>query len=175
MIIKFHQCTNEEFNIILLNIKCKEIEIIEKFHIVPFVSLMVSRKILIIHDLVAMKLIYELLLDNLCFGVVCSIIHVKRRHRGGHGMNIVNNIEDRVFSVNKYNYELINFKDELYYYSELYGVDEEFNKALFSGEFNLKLVIWDLLFLVDDISFAKNSLIFFKKLKKYQKQLIFIY
>jgi DNA polymerase III epsilon subunit-like protein len=122
---------------------------------------------MILHDLVAMKSVVEFLIENNFFEVVCSIITIKREYRGGYGGILTDGEEDPIFSVNKYHYEIVNPKDQMYFSSDLFGIDTEYKSGLFIDEFNLKLVVWDLLFSMNNLSSILDAPIFFQKQLKY--------
>jgi len=85
MIIRFHKCTDVEYNSIIWAFKIKENEILKSTKRLPFISYLLSRKIIIIHDYSAISDLYHYLIDNSCFNITCSIITTTHYTRGGYG------------------------------------------------------------------------------------------
>jgi len=168
MIIKFHKCGDVEYNSIIWAIKLKENEILKSTNRLPFISYLISRKIIIIHDYNSIKLIYHFLIEYSCFDVTCSIISASRKTWGGYGAENKTIGLDPIFGCNLYEYELINFKSKLFYRSRLSGMDNEYHDGVFMDEFNLKLILWDLIFATDNLDFIQGNLNFFQKYNTFQ-------
>jgi DNA polymerase III epsilon subunit-like protein len=164
MIIKFQDCSEEQFNTILLKWKQTEIDLINKYKRVPYVSILVSRRIIILHDVIAVRSMIELLIENSFFAVVCSIVYVVSEYSGGYGGILVNGDDYKVYSSSKYHFEIINVKEQLYFKSNLVGIDTQDSTGVFIGEFQLKLIEWDLLFSMENIGSISEAPVFFEKM-----------
>ena len=167
MLIKFHNCPDEKFNSIIEFSKKIEFEIFTKRQELCFVSYLISRKIIISHDLNFTSFFYSLLIENEFFNTTCSIIYVTENYSGGYGETLVNNIEDPVIITNVYHYIFLNFDKKLFLYSS-YNFSNDLWTSTYNiyNEFNLKLLCWNTLFSINDLSSLGDSLLFFETTNK---------